>query len=177
MTMVAEMIAGAGEIPLVPPAVTETRHIGADELPWVEVGEGMFAQLLHVDLHQGLWIVKARWTPGTVLCPHYHSGPVYGVTLKGHWYYAETPEAINGPGSYIFEPAGSVHTLVVPEQDEMAEAWFAIYGCNVDLESDGKGIMGINSATVILERYRAALDAAGQDHSRLIVVGEMVAAT
>lgn len=162
------------EVSIIPKAVTETRHIGYDDLPWVQFSGDSSAQLLHVDLHQGLWIVRARFNPGVTLTPHYHSGPVYGVTLKGSWYYAETPNEVNRPGSYIFEPAGSIHTLVVPEQDEVVEAWFAMHGCNVDFDPDTKEILGIVSAATFLEVYRSALRDAGIDESGVIVVGEGV---
>jgi hypothetical protein len=45
---------------------------------------------------------------------------------------------VNHAGSYLFEPAGSTHTLeVLPDSDGPADAWFAIYGANLNLDKDG----------------------------------------
>ena len=94
--------------PIVPAVgALETLHIGADELPWLEAGDGVALQLLHVDLNQGLWISKTRLRPGYTVATHYHTGLVFAVTLQGSWHYRESPEAVNRPGSYLFEPAGS----------------------------------------------------------------------
>jgi hypothetical protein len=49
-----------------------------------------------------------------VLSRHRHPNPVHGYVLKGRWRYLEhdwTAEA----GSYVYEPPGETHTLVVPE--------------------------------------------------------------
>ena len=51
--------------PMIPATgVGETWHIGKDDLPWAEAGDGSALQLLHVDLRIGLWISKTRLPPG-----------------------------------------------------------------------------------------------------------------
>ncbi|MFT3727163.1 MAG: 2,4'-dihydroxyacetophenone dioxygenase family protein [Terricaulis sp.] len=149
-----------------------TLHIGAEDLPYMEAGDGSALQLLHVDLNIGLWISKTRLPPGYRVPTHYHTGLVYAVTLQGAWYYLESPEAVNRPGSYLFEPAGSRHTLVTPpEQTGDTIAWFAIYGANINLDTDGK-IVSIVDARAALDLYRGYCAALGLDCSQLIVVGE-----
>lgn len=149
----------------------ETLHVGADELPWMEAGDGSALQLLHVDLAQGLWISKSRIPAGYRVPTHYHTGLVFAVTLQGRWYYAETPDAVNAPGSYLFEPAGSRHTLCTPEdQDGDTIAWFAIYGANINLDAENK-ITSVIDARAALELYRGYCDALGLDTSKLIVTG------
>lgn len=165
----AEMIAR----PIVPAhGLLDTLHIGADDLPFAEAGDGSALQLLHVDLNQGLWISKTRLPPGYRVPTHYHTGLVFAVTLQGSWYYEETPEAVNRPGSYLFEPAGSRHTLTTPKdmQGDML-TWFAIYGANINLDSDGK-VVSIIDARAALELYRGYCRALDLDISKLIVVGE-----
>lgn len=159
--------------PIVPAhGLLDTMHVGADDLPWAEAGDGSAIQLLHVDLNQGLWISKTRLPPGYRVPTHYHTGLVFAVTLKGEWYYEETPDAVNRPGSYLFEPAGSRHTLVTPKdmQGEMV-TWFAIYGANLNLDADGK-IVSVTDARAALEVYRGYCNALDLDISKLIVVGE-----
>lgn len=159
--------------PIVPASgLLDTMHVGADDLPYAEAGDGSAIQLLHVDLHQGLWISKTRLPPGYRVATHYHTGLVFAVTLEGSWYYEESPEAVNRSGSYLFEPAGSRHTLVTPPdmQGNMV-TWFAIYGANINVDAAGN-IVSIVDARVALELYRGYCEAMGLDYSKLIVVGE-----
>lgn len=149
-----------------------TLHVGAADLPFAEAGDGSAIQLLHVDLSTNLWISKVRIPPGYRVVKHYHTGQVFGVTLQGRWFYAEAPEAVNAPGSYMFEPAGSVHTLCTPaDQQGDTVVWFAVYGSNVNLDADGK-VVSVMDARLALEVYRGYCQALGLDCSRLIVAGE-----
>lgn len=170
---VAAFIAKMAARPIIPAeSDQDTMHVGADDLPWLEAGDGSAIQLLHVDLTQGLWISKSRIPPGHRVTKHYHTGLVFAVTLQGQWFYAETPEAVNAPGSYLFEPAGSLHTLCTPEgRDGDTIAWFAIYGANINLDDEGK-IVSVFDARAVLEIYRGYCEALELDHSKLIVVGE-----
>ena len=94
------------------------------------------------------------------------------MTHQGKWFYAEAPEAINSAGSYLFEPAGSVHTLCTPE-DQVGNTivWFAVHGANINLDSDGKPV-SIMDAKFALEVYRGYCNALNLDCSKLIIVGE-----
>ena len=159
--------------PIVPAAGTlETLHIADDDLPWMEIGGGAGLQMLHVDLNQGLWISKTRLPPGFQVATHFHTGLVFAVTLKGSWHYLESPEAVNRPGSYLFEPAGSRHTLVTPPDLEGdTVTWFAIYGANINLDADGN-VTSIVDAKTALDLYRDYCAAMGLDCSKLIVHGE-----
>ena len=128
--------------------------------------------MLHIDLNQGLWITKTRMKPGTQVIRHYHTGLVYAVTLEGSWFYKESPNEVNTPGSYLFEPAGSVHTLMVPEtQQDPTEVWFAIYGANINMDAEGN-ITAVLDAHSVLDGYVKYCDAMGEDCSKLIVNGE-----
>ncbi len=149
----------------------EALHIGQDDLPWLESEDGSKVKVLHVDLNQGLWVVKTSWPPGYAVQTHYHTGPVFAVTHSGSWYYKEYPEDVNSAGSYLYEPAHSIHTLLVSEDNtEDTEVWFAIYGCNVNID-EGGSILGIVDAKSVYEVYRGGCEAAGLDASRMIVKG------
>jgi quercetin dioxygenase-like cupin family protein len=161
--------------PMIPAhGALETLHIGDDELPWMEFGGGTALQMLHVDLNQGLWISKTRMAPGTQVPTHFHTGLVFAVTLKGTWHYLESPEAVNRPGSYLFEPAGSRHTLVTPaDATEDMVTWFAIYGANITLDEAGNPTAVVDAKTA-LDLYRDYCDALGLDYSKLIIHGEVL---
>lgn len=154
---------------VIPQARFEASHIGASSpLPYIDLGDGSAIQLLQVDLRSGLWISRVKFQPGCTIDSHYHTGSVYAVTLAGHWYYREYPESVNGPGSYLFEPAGSVHTLTVDvDADEAAHVWFAVQGANVNIGADGN-VSSIVDAATVLQAYR---DLAGEaELSDLLVV-------
>ena len=150
---------------------TEALHIGEDELPWLESEDGSKVKVLHVDLSQGLWVVKTRWQPGYQIQTHYHTGPVFAVTHSGSWYYLEYPDHVNRAGSYLYEPAHSIHTLKVSDDNTGdTEVWFSIYGCNVNIDRGGS-ILGIVDAKSVMETYRDGCAAKGLDASRMIVRG------
>lgn len=109
-----------------------------DELPFIDIGDGSTLQLLQVDLSAGVWVVRNHFSPGTTIQTHKHTGPVYAFTQKGRWHYLEYPDDVNEAGSYLYEPAGSVHTLHVPEDnDGVTDVWFTIHGANLNLDADG----------------------------------------
>jgi quercetin dioxygenase-like cupin family protein len=135
-------------------------HRGEDELPFVELGEGIQLQVLQIDIDAGLWVIRNKFAPGSRVQTHKHTGQVFAFTQAGSWKYDEYPE-INTAGSYLFEPAGSIHTLVVPETNtEDTDVWFAIYGANLNLDADGNVEMVID-AGFIYEFYVAMVEAAG----------------
>lgn len=158
--------------PLPTHGFTEATHIGADELPFVDIGDGSSVQVLQIDLNQGLWVIRTRFKPGYSVNKHYHTGPVFAVTEQGRWYYKEYPDMMNTAGSYLYEPAHSVHTLMVPEDNtEDTVVWFSIFGANVDIDTDGN-FAGIVDAQRILMGYRLLCDAQGLSHDKVIVIGE-----
>jgi 2,4'-dihydroxyacetophenone dioxygenase len=130
-------------------------HRGEGDLPFVTLPDSSKLQLLQVDLANGVWVIRTLFPPGITVQTHKHTGAVYAFTQAGSWHYLESPEAVNVAGSYLFEPAGSVHTLHVPPTNEaMTDAWFVIYGANLNLTAEGSVEMVID-AGVILQVYRA----------------------
>lgn len=143
-------------------------HRGEDDLPWVDLGDGIELKVLQVDLSQGLWVIRNRFAPGAAVQIHKHTGQVFAFTQSGSWKYAES-EYVNTAGSYLFEPAGSVHTLIVPDTNtEPTDVWFAIYGANLNLDAEGNIEMVID-AGLVLEVYRAMCEAIGQPDPPVIV--------
>lgn len=170
MAVTAEDIARF--LPQVPKPTKEARHWFFGSQPFVEIGEGIELQMLHVDLDQGLWIVRNRFWPGAAITKHYHTGQVYAVTFKGAWYYAEYPDHVNREGSYMYEPQGAVHTLTIPaDQEGPTEVWFANHGSVVNLDENNNVELVVDAATM-LNGYRMLCEAQGLDCSDLLVVGE-----
>lgn len=148
--------------------VPRALHRGEDELPFVPLGDGSHLQLLQVDVEGGLWVIRTRFEPGITVQRHKHTGEVFAFTIAGSWKYLEYPE-VNTAGSYLHEPAGSVHTLtVLPDQEQPTDVWFAIYGANLNLDADDNVEMVID-AGFILDFYVASCEAEG--HGRPDVIG------
>lgn len=142
------------------PNVPVSFHRAEEELPFVPYQDGVLFQLLHADIEAGLWVTRVRFEPGVTIQRHKHTGEVLAFTLSGSWRYLEYPE-VNTAGSYLYEPAGSIHTLHVPESnDEVTDVWFAIRGANLDLDSQGN-VENVIDAGAVLEIYRARCSANG----------------
>ena len=59
---------------------------------------------------------------------------MYAYTTSGAWKYREY-EYVNRAGSFLYEPAGSVHTLQCVENE--TRVWFQMYGVNLNLDAEG----------------------------------------
>lgn len=142
-------------------------HRSEDELPFVDIGDGSLLQLLQVDVEKGLWVVRTRFTPGTRIPTHKHTGEVFAFTISGRWKYEEYPE-VNTAGSYLYEPAGSVHTLTVPDDVEgVTDVWFAIYGANLNLDANGN-VEFVIDAGFMRDIYLAMCEAQGLGRPNVI---------
>ncbi len=129
-------------------------HRGEIDLPFVPYQDGVVFQLLQVNLEAGLWIIRVRLDPGVSIQRHRHTGEVFAFTISGSWRYLEFPE-INSAGSYLYEPAGAVHTLHVPKTNkEVTDVWFAIRGANLNLDATGN-VEAVLDAATVLDIYRA----------------------
>ena len=133
-------------------------HIGADELPFVDIGDGAKLKLIQVKEREGLWIVENIFQPGYTVQTHRHTGPVYAYTTSGAWHYQEYPDEVNRAGSFLYEPAGSVHTLECLEPD--TQVWFQMYGVNMNLDADGN-VESVFDGPGTLEVYLALAEAEG----------------
>lgn len=136
---------------------THAVHRGEDEVPFVEIGGGNKLRVLHVNEGEGLWIVENVFQAGFEVQKHRHTGPVWGYTTSGAWRYKEY-DYVNRAGSFLYEPAGSVHTLQAVEDD--TRVWFHMYGVNLNLDADGN-IESVSDGAGTLAAYYAMCEAQG----------------
>jgi 2,4'-dihydroxyacetophenone dioxygenase len=135
-------------------------HRGDDDLPWVSIGDDTLLKVLHIKQREGLWVIRNRFAPGYRVQTHKHTGPVFAYTETGAWRYLES-DFVNTAGSYLYEPAGSVHTLVVPDDNtEPTDVFFAIHGANLNLDADGN-VESVYDAGSILQAYLFLCEAQG----------------
>jgi 2,4'-dihydroxyacetophenone dioxygenase len=143
-------------------------HRAERDLPFVTFFEGLDFQLLQASIEHGLWVVRTRFKPGVTISTHRHTGEVFAVTFSGSWRYLEYPE-VNTAGSYLFEPAGSRHTLHVPATNtEVTDVWFAIRGANLNLDEQDN-VASVWDATFMIETYLDLCAKAG--HGLPAVIG------
>lgn len=140
-------------------------HIGADDLPFVDIGDGNKLKVIQVKEREGLWIVENIFQSGYAVQTHKHTGPVYAYTTSGAWKYKEY-DYVNRAGSFLYEPAGSIHTLTVVEDD--TRVWFQIYGANLNLDAEGN-IESVIDAGGILEAYYMLCEAEGLPRPNVLV--------
>ena len=140
-------------------------HIGRDDLPFVDIGGGNLLKVLAVDEAEGLWSVENVFQSGFAVQTHRHTGPVYGYTTSGAWKYREY-DYVNRAGSFLYEPAGSVHTLTCVEDN--TQVWFQMYGVNLNLREDGT-IESVTDGPGTLQAYYALCEAAGHGRPSVLV--------
>ena len=140
-------------------------HVGADDLPFVDIGDGSLLKVLQVKIGEGLWIIENVFQAGFEVQAHRHTGPVWGYTKSGAWKYKEY-DYVNRAGSFLYEPAGSVHTLQCIEDD--TRVWFHMYGSNLNLDDAGQ-VVSVVDAQVTLDAYLALAEAQGLGRPAVIV--------
>ena len=145
-------------------AIDEAVHRGAEDLPFVEIGDGNKLKVIQVDPGLGLWIVENIFQAGYEVPTHKHTGPVYAYTTRGAWKYKEYGY-VNRAGSFLFEPAGSTHTLQCIEDD--THVWFQMYGSNLNLDADGN-VESVFDGAGTLEVYLLLAEAEGYDRPNVI---------
>jgi quercetin dioxygenase-like cupin family protein len=140
-------------------------HVGADELPFVDIGGGSLLKVIQVKEREGLWIVENVFQAGYEVQRHKHTGPVWGYTTSGAWKYKEY-DYVNRAGSFLYEPAGSVHTLQCIEDD--TRVWFHMYGVNLNLDADGN-VEWVADGAGALAFYLAACEEQGLPRPNVLV--------
>lgn len=90
-----------------------------DPRVWVPQTDCLSFRPLCFCVSQGYYVNLLKFKGGGVLGCHRHPSPVHALTLKGSWGYKEHDWNAK-PGTYVFEPPGETHSLIVDEDcDEM----------------------------------------------------------
>ncbi len=110
--------------------------IQSDELPWVPQGERVWFKPLRFDLTSGRWVNLIRMTGDGRVNRHRHSGgQVLGYCIKGSWRYLER-DWVARPGTFVYEPPGDIHTLVLEEGNDEMITLFILEGVIQYLDDD-----------------------------------------
>ena len=136
----------------------------ADDRLWVPYADGVWLQPCHFNVTSGGFSVVLRGLPGAMLGTHYHVGIVRGYTMRGHWRYLEH-DWVAGPGTFIYEPAGEAHTLVITDDSpEPALIFFVVEGGLIYLDkAENGGFAAYEDGFSLLELTRNHYQQAGLD--------------
>ena len=132
-----------------------------DDRLWVPYADGVWFQPCHFNVTTGGFSVVLKGLPGSRIGTHYHVGTVHGYTMRGYWRYLEH-DWVAKPGTFIFEPAGEAHTLVVTEDSpEPMVAIFVVGGglIYLDKAEDGRFAAyedGFSALDLCRKHYRKA---------------------
>lgn len=135
---------------------------------WVPYAEGVWFQPCQFNVTTGGFSVLLKGLPGAKIGVHYHVGTVRGYTIKGHWRYLEH-DWVAKPGTFIYEPAGEAHTLVITEDSpEPALILFVVEGALVYLDKPVDGsLAAYEDGFSMLEYCRNYYREAGLDVEKL----------
>jgi 2,4'-dihydroxyacetophenone dioxygenase len=126
------------------------RLVNPDEIPWIPQAEGVWFRPLRISPEQGTWTNLLRVTCRGTVNLHRHLAPVEAWLLAGRWRYLEH-DWTAGPGSYVYEPAGDVHTLTTVGEEEMITL-FSMHGPIEYIGPDGQ-VEYTETAQTKLQRY------------------------
>lgn len=131
------------------PEIFQQHVIPDDEKLWVPQTDTVSFRPLCLCVSGGYYVNLLRVKGAGILSRHRHPGPVHGHVLKGRWRYLEHDwEATEG--SYVFEPPGEIHTLVVPEGVEEMITLFHVTGSLLYCDVDGN-VVGADDVFTKLE--------------------------
>ena len=155
-------------------AIPQALHVNSRTLPALKdyPAPGVDSQLLAADVEGGCFVVRLIGQPGASVPTHLHTGVVHAFTLSGKWQYREYPDSPpNTTGSYLFEPAGSRHTLqIAHDAGGPTDILFVIYGALVNFDEHGAQIAVLDAGTA-LEAFQSLPEAQRSDAARVIVGG------
>lgn len=124
----------------------------SDEQLWVPQTETVSFRPLCLSVSGGYYVNLLRVRGSGMLSRHRHPGPVHGFVLKGKWRYLEH-DWIAQEGSYVFEPPGEIHTLVVPDDVEEMITLFFVTGSLLYCDESGN-VVGADDVFTKLEMAR-----------------------
>jgi len=141
-----------------------TKAIPDDENLWVPQAENVWFRPLLLNATAGEWVNLLRVRRSGMLSRHRHPAPVHGFVIKGSWRYLEH-DWIATEGTYVFEPPGEVHTLVVDDGVEEMITLFNVRGALIYYDEDDQPVAHDDVHTKIeLCRRHFAETGLGEEH-------------
>lgn len=141
------------------PADLVCQALPDDERLWVPQAENVYFRPLVLNTVGGGWTNLLKVKRSGVLTRHRHPGPVHGFVIKGRWYYREH-DWVAEAGSYVFEPPGETHTLIVDADTDEMVTFFNISGAMIYLDDDDR-VIGFEDVFTKIDMCRRHFEAVG----------------
>ena len=126
------------QLPGIQPEIA-IQAVPQDERVWVPQADQVWFRPLMLNTVTGSWCNLLRVRKSGVLSRHIHPSWVTGYVIKGAWRYLEH-DWVATEGSFVYEPPGEIHTLVVDEASGGAQemiTFFNIAGAMVYVDDAG----------------------------------------
>ena len=132
-----------------------------DERVWVPQAKDVWFRPLLLNTVTGSWCNLLRVRKTGVLSRHIHPSWVTGYVIKGAWRYLEH-DWVAHTGSFVYEPPGEIHTLVVDDAAGDAPemiTFFNITGAMVYVDDAGNttGYEDVFTKIAMCRRHYAAV--------------------
>ena len=138
------------ESPYTDPAMFQGNVMEVDD-KWMPIRNIGHARPLVYDIKNGAWISILKAHGAGTIQRHRHAAPVTAWTLDGSWGYREH-DWVARAGSFVYEPAGHIHTLYIHPEASSMTAVFHVFGPLAYISADGT-IEDYEDVFVRLERY------------------------
>ena len=136
-----------------------TAAIPVDERVWVPQAKDVSFRPLLFNTVTGGWCNLLRVRRSGVLSRHRHPMAVVGYVIKGRWRYLEH-DWVAEEGSFVYEPPGEIHTLIVPDDCAEMITFFNIGGAMIYVDDTGRQT-GYEDVFTKIDMCRAHYAAAG----------------
>jgi 2,4'-dihydroxyacetophenone dioxygenase len=149
------------QLPGIQPEIAETA-IPEDERVWVPQAPLVWFRPLLLNTVTGSWCNLLRVRKSGVLSRHIHPSVVVGYVIRGAWRYLEH-NWVARQGSFVYEPPGEIHTLVVDDAADGATemiTFFNISGAMVYVDEQGQAT-GYEDVFTKIEMCRRHYEAVG----------------
>ena len=130
-----------------------------DDRLWVPQTDTVSFRPILFNVSNGYWINLMKVTRAGILNRHLHPAPVFGYVIKGSWRYLEH-DWVAKEGSFVYEPPGEVHTLVVDEDVEEMITLFHVQGILIYKDEDNNTV-GYDDVHTKLELCRNHFEKVG----------------
>jgi 2,4'-dihydroxyacetophenone dioxygenase len=110
-----------------------------DERLWVPQAPDVWFRPLILNTVNGEWLNLLRVKRAGMISRHRHPAPVYGYVIKGSWRYREH-DWVASEGSFVFEPPGEIHTLLVDPGVEEMITLFHVFGALIYYDDEDRPV-------------------------------------
>lgn len=130
-----------------------------DDIYWMPLNDRVWFRPLMFNTVAGSWINLIKAEGAGTISRHRHPAPVTAFTLEGAWYYPEH-DWVAPAGTFVFEPPGDTHTLMVHPSAGRMMGVFHNFGAILYVDENGRQV-DYDDVFTRLEKYKKYARQAG----------------